>query len=475
MAASASQRYPDDVLLPFGSDVGVAALRNAQGALVVFDVERPIDISGMKQRPEYAGVSAMVGSGVTTLFLPLSKDQQICLSYTASHWDLSLSAPTAPTTPITLESGDPAMLRVAQAGKSVKIIDPQTGGVLLVGTVHTARAAVQLGRATPFFDMLPTLVGIAVEPLSDRITLEPRTDGFAIEAQSSSLHLDRDTQDLISQANDTGLTTAYALPAQPESVLFSLLRSQMTEAALAPPLARAQAQFAVTLTMIALGLGPEADAELDLAALQDPRQAGRPEIAGLRLMTSVLSNRPRPHPADLPSADEMTLWLALQEAHDPARLQMAGQKLAVVWPLILSYSTSLKNRLLPRVAETLISASQPGAAQALLRTQPDSPSLALARGMLAQAQGDSDRALTIYDSLTSGADPLLRVKAGAKASEIRLSKNLITKQQATDIFDRLSVAWHGGKIERTNRLRLADLLSQTGQWRRALGASQPRP
>ncbi len=88
--------------------------------------------------------------------------------------------------------------------------------------------------------------------------------------------------------------------------------------------------------------------------------------------------------------------------------------------------------------------------------------------MLAQAHGESEKALSIYDALSSESDPLLRVEALVRATEIRLEKNLISKQQAADTFDRLAVAWHGGEIERDNRLRLADLLSQTGHWRRAL-------
>lgn len=465
---STAHHHSDDIVLPFGTDVGVAALRDGRGALVVFDVERPIDISQMKERPDYAGASVTVGSGVTTLFIPLTKDQQFSLFSSASRWNLSFLS-NALVTSIVLESGNPALLRVPQAGKAVKVIDPETGGILLLGTVHTANAAIQLGRATPLFNVLPTIVGVALEPLSDRISLEPRTDGFAVEAQSSGLHLTHDTQDLIAQERGAELTTASSLPDQPESILFPWLRRQMTQAALAPPLARAQSQLAAARTMIALGLGPEANAELALATLQDPTQAHLPEIAALRLMASVLSDRSVTLPVDLPSTDETTLWLALRDAHDPARLQTAGQKLAVVWPLVLSYSTKLRNRLLPRLAETLVSTGQLAAAQALLQAQPDLPSLALARGMLAQARGESDKALSIYAPLISGPDPLLRVEAGAKTAEIRVSKNLISKQQAADIFDRLSVAWHGGEIERHNRLRLADLLSQTGQWRRALG------
>ena len=143
-------------------------------------------------------------------------------------------------TSIVLESGNPALLRVPQAGKAVKVIDPETGGILLLGTVHTANAAIQLGRATPLFNVLPTIVGVALEPLSDRISLEPRTDGFAVEAQSSGLHLTHDTQDLIAQERGAELTTASSLPDQPEFILFPWLRRQMTQAALAPPLARAQ-------------------------------------------------------------------------------------------------------------------------------------------------------------------------------------------------------------------------------------------
>lgn len=464
-----SPQRATEIRLPFGPDIGAAAIRIAGEALIAFDVERPIDISEMKQRPEYAAATVTVNAGATTLLVPLQDQQQLHLVNDSAGWKISVSSASLTSSPIVLDSsGKHPVLHTASAGRSIRVLDPETGGVLLLGTVRDPQTAVQLGRATPLFNLLPTLAGVALEPLSDSVSLQNIAGGFEVETQSPTLHLTHDTGDLIAQADDATLTSAYAIPNQPAAVLFSRLRAQMTEAALAPPLARTPAQRAAALTMIALGLGPEAAAELELAASQNPRQADRPENAGLIAMADVLAHRPVPASINPPSADDMTFWLALRDSRNPALMRTAGQRLALVWPVILSYGTTLKNRLLAPTAETLISSGQLAAAQAMLKIEPTLPSLAFARGMLAQARGETNKALGIYDALGSEADPLLRVEALAKATDLRLAKNLITKRQAVDTFDRLAVAWHGGDIERTNRLRLADLLSQTGQWRRAL-------
>ncbi len=253
---AASSHHTTDIRLPFGPEVGAAAFRNSQGALIVFDVERPIDLSEMKQRSEYAAAIVTESADATTLLVPLQDKQQLHLTNGQFGWTISISSSESATVPVVLDAtGMHPILHAAGAGRSVKILDPETGGVLLIGTVRDPRAAVQLGRATPLFNLLPTLAGVALEPLSDSVSLQSVAGGFSVEAQVPGLYLTHDAGDLFAQSDDASLTTAYAIPSQPPSTLFPVLRAQMTEAALAAPLARAPAQRAAALTMIALGLG----------------------------------------------------------------------------------------------------------------------------------------------------------------------------------------------------------------------------
>ena len=79
---------------------------------------------------------------------------------------------------------------------------------------------------------------------------------------------------------------------------------------------------------------------------------------------------------------------------------------AATAPLIDVYPAALRERLLPLAFETMIEGGQAAAAARLLAHQPaDDPTLALARGMLRAANGDTDGALAIYDSAGQRAGP----------------------------------------------------------------------
>ena len=80
-------------------------------------------------------------------------------------------------------------------------------------------------------------------------------------------------------ARSAGLTRHFDFPSQPTEAAAELLQRQVTEAAAAAPLARGPPRQAVARTMIALGLGAEAGAMLNMAATDDPREAGSPDNA----------------------------------------------------------------------------------------------------------------------------------------------------------------------------------------------------
>ena len=69
------------------------------------------------------------------------------------------------------------------------------------------------------------------------------------------------------------------------------MRRQVTEAAAAAPLARGPYRQTVARTMIALGLGAEAGAMLNMAATDDPHEAGSPDSMALASIAALLAHR----------------------------------------------------------------------------------------------------------------------------------------------------------------------------------------
>ena len=224
--------------------------------------------------------------------------------------------------------------------------------------------------------------------------------------------------------------------------------------------------------MIALGWGAEAAAELRLAVLAAPEEADGPDPAGLAAVASLLAGHPEQAGAiedpRLSGSDEVTLWRAARDAELHSDDAKAASEFAATWPLILTYRPALQERLLPLAAETMVAGGAAKQAAALLAGSAHDPALALARGMLAQSDGQTDAALATYDALSVGKDRLVRVRAARRAVELRLASGKIDVARAADEMEKLLVAWQGDDRELSLRERLAELRALAGRWQSAL-------
>ncbi len=323
------------VVIPFDPGVGAAAFEAPGILMIVFDTERPIDMMDLRQDPVFGKATAHTLPGATILRLPVAPNTWPALQRDSGGWRVSITRQPSPVRAVGYStSPNQLLLSLRQPGHIVKILDPTTGAAILVGTVRGRSAAVGTRRSAPQFLLLPTILGVAVEPFSDRLTLEERPDGFSLTIQGTDLALTPESPELIAQADAAGLTTRFDISPEPGSTLFRQMRSQMSKAALAPPLARGPLQREVARTMIALGMGPEAEAMLRLAALQDPREADIADHGGLTAMASILAHRADSdalQAQDLSGTDEVTLWHALWELEtdqDSGRRPKPGRNLA---------------------------------------------------------------------------------------------------------------------------------------------------
>src|SRR5208283_1467722 len=166
---------------------------------------------------------------------------------------------------------------------------------------------------------------------------------------------------------------------------------------------------------LALGLGPEAAAVVDLVARDDPRLADDPQRRVLAAAAGLIAGRDDHSalldPPGTPQTDETAFWQAVRTAMRDEGSPAAAASFVATAPLILSYPAPLRARLLPLVAETLAAGGQPDAAAALIAAVPADASLALAQAILHEARGETAAALAGYDALAAGRDMLTRVRA----------------------------------------------------------------
>jgi hypothetical protein len=460
--------------IPLPASVGAAAFRRGDTAFVVFDEPRPIDLSGLQDDPVFGTAVVQLLPAATVLRFRLPQRQELALSQTPQGWAVGVVKAAAPTRPIGMQAADGEVSLPADAtGDVVAIADPETGSSLLVVTQRVTGQAVPALRRTPEFDLLPTWQGVVVVPLADRLVLRTTNRGITLAAGPGGLATTPASAELQAQADAAGLTQHFDFRVQPPEVLLRRLRQQVAAASAAPPLGRGRLRQAAATTMIALGWGAEAEAMLRLAAADDPATASSPDALGLAAIAALLAARPSE--ADgiedprLSGSDDVTLWRAVRAAEITPGSAGAATGFAATEPLIDIYPPALRQRLLPLVFETMLEGGQRDVAARLLASRQDDPNLALARGMLREANGDTDGALAVFDALAAGKDQRLHAIAAVRAVEVRLWAGQIDAGQAADALDRLIYAWRGGKRELAVRERVAELRQRSGDWRAALG------
>ncbi len=472
--AQPAQPPVSTLVVPFDTPVGVAAFRRGNVALIVIDQPLQIDITPLRKDPVFGSASVQTLPAATVIRVRLDAGMALSMSKTAHAWRIAAAAVAPKLRPIPAVLMDNRLaLSAAAPGTVVTIADPDTGTTLLVGTQLQDGQGVPARRRSTQFALLPTWQGVAVEAIADTLALRATQLGFVLSGGAEGLDLSPtpDAADLLAHAD--GLTRQFDFPSLPAETLLQRLRRQVTEDATTRPLARGPKRQAVARTMIALGLGAEAQAVLQLAVVDDPQAAASPTTAALASIAALLAHRPEDATGltdpRLSGADDMALWRGVRRAeldNDPA--SAAAIALATL-PLLLSYPAGMRDRILPLVAETLVAGGEIATAVALLDARKDDARLDTARGMLQEARGDSAGALATYDRLAQSRDQSVHARAAVHAVELRLASGGIDAKHAADQMDALLYAWRGDPQERLVREHLAALRARTGEWRTALG------
>ncbi|HEY2620633.1 MAG TPA: hypothetical protein VGI78_25055 [Acetobacteraceae bacterium] len=458
------------IVVPGDTQLGVAAFRRGNAAMIVFDQPRNIDLSSLRDDAVFG--SAVVQNLQTATVIRLTLDPTMALSpsRTSDSWRIT-AAPLEPTLrPIQATAAeDRLVLPAAAPGAVVSVADPDTGATLLVGTQRRDGQGVPAERRSPEFALLPTWQGVAVEATADTVTLRPTPQGFVV---TGAVNLSPTSGVADQLASAVGLTRQFDFPSQPVAALEERLRRQMADDAAAAPLARGPRRQAAARTMIALGLGAEAGAMLRMASTDDPHEADSPDNAALTAIAALLAHRPDEAQglADprLPATDDITLWRAVRQAQLLEGSPQAAAAFATTLPLLLAYPPEMRDRMLPLVGETMVTGGELGAAAALLDARKDDSTLDLARAMLQEAKGDSVGAMASYDLLAQSRDQSVHARAATRAVELRLAAGAIDAAQAAERLDGLLYSWRGDRQEHALRERLAELKARSGAWRSAL-------
>ncbi|HUB14111.1 MAG TPA: hypothetical protein VMB34_19330, partial [Acetobacteraceae bacterium] len=421
--------------------------------------------------PPFSTMRAEQLPAATVLHLTPPPGTLIALSRTPPGWTIAALSKAPHLRPVAAQFGATAVSLAAQSpGKVVSITDPDSGGMLLVGTELQPGQGVPILTRTPQFDLLPTGQGVAVSPRADSVALQAVPDGFVLTTAPAPLAVSRLDTDLLGDAD--ALTRRFDFPALPAEQLTEQLAKHIAAAAALPPLARGPQRRAAALTMISLGMDAEAEALLQVTAGDDPREAESADVAGLTGIAALLAGRPAEAAGiddpRLTGTDEILLWRALRVAILNPGSPQAAAALAATAPLLLTYPPAIRDKILPLAAETMVQGGATAAARELLAHAKGLPGLGLAQAMLSQASGNTGDALARYDTLAASRDAFVSARAARRAVELRLATGKLDKRQAAEALDRLLYAWRGDRRELALREELAKLREQLGEWHQAL-------
>ena len=464
------------ILLPMEHLSGAAAYTRGGILHMVFDNSRLLDLSQLKDDPAFGAAMERQFQDATELRMPLAGDVQPRLSRRTDGWVLTLTAAASPLAALQGKAQHAALRFAADSPGHVVVVDDDvTGGRLFVGTQRGTGQRAAGGHRSAEWAILPSFLGLVVQPLSDRVRLQADDAGFtlvAAEPPELALYWPDHAGPLAPEGRT--MTRRFDLPNLSMSSLKVRLLEALRDAAVSPPASRTQPRVRVAQAMLAAGLDTDAAAVLQVAAADDPTAVSDPSRLGLAAIAAWLSAQaggampPSPgfDTARLGDSDEASVWRALWRVGD-ADVAGPAASLATRWRILLDYPAGLRRTMLPAVADLLLRGGQDQALAQLLQSFPDS-SLDLARAEVAQRHGKMDDCLAILDRLASGADRHLRALAGEAAVEQRLSAHRLDTSAAADALDKQFYAWRGGDRELRLRLRTAALRAQGGEWRRAM-------
>lgn len=466
------------ISLDLGAETAAAVFRHGDWVMAVFDRPEALDLSQLQESAIFRNMEARQTGDASILQMRLAQPGTLRPRREGNAWVLeafrdAVDANRALTamTP-ELDQGPPArlVLRAARPGRSLTVLDPETGSPLLVGTLREAGQAVAIGRRQPEFQLLPAMLGVAVLPRGDNIQLRALNDRFILQAggmDSLRLGVDAGREPMAEAAT---LSRILDLPSATAATLLERLRTASANIAAAGPLGRSEARRHAAETLLALGMPQEAHAMATLALQEDPRasadarlvmaQAAAALVAGREAEARQLEN------PQLPASDETTLWRGLLAAARGDHA-VAGPAIAASLPLLLSYPRPLAQRLIPIALESLAAAGELTAANRLAEADADNPSLHLARGMIAEADGRIDDALASYRQAIQGRDRLRRARAIRRSVELRLAMGQLDSAGAIAELEAALFAWRGDADEVNARTRLAELQREAGNGRAA--------
>ena len=486
--------------VPWAAPVGAAVFRHGEAVWIVFDARARLDLSAApKALGDIKGLQAAQGPDFTVLRVAAPDAVAATADPEGAVWRFTFGGEPEPP-----PDGEPKLGRdeqtgpaaltaaLAGAGKVVWVRDPTVGDRVAVVTAPGPLKPTAHARDFVEARLLPTLHGLAIQAAAADLTVNI-VDGDLVRI-SRPQGLSLSTPDAARRA---------ALPAQlPQPALmaglvdsgrwadtggagFSARYAQLQALAYDEAGRGASAPIAMRMAFARFLVGSELSYEaigvLDLLAKQNGAVASDGEFRGLRGAARVMARRYKEAEADFsapvvandPASAVWRGYIDAKEGNwaDARKSFQAGAKVVDLFP------PRWKARFAAANAQAVMEGGDLRAASTLIDyalAQKPSPedqlAIRLAQAKLFQLQGDSDRALAVYDAVARAPLDGVAAPAQLQAIHIRLDKGLLKPEDAEQRLEVLKYRWRGDATEVEIARALGQIYLGQGRYREALEA-----
>lgn len=491
-----SARAADDALeLRFAWDepTGAAAFRRGDVLWVVFDKERPLTLpdlgAPLLRERGVAGGAVLDGASASVVRLALEPGFEAGMRREGDDWIVAIAKTARPperALAVKVEpenaEGPRVFLSEAEVGPVIALTDPEAGDVLLVVPLARPGRGVAPGRSFAEFDLLASIQGIAIRPLSDDVRVEGLRGGVAVTSAGGlklSPLVPGAAPALAASGEDGHVLPIDVWRAKSAAALEEAKHRLLRALALADESFRTAARINLASFYVANDLFADALGVLDAVAREDPDAVNTPRFRALRGVALVQLERYETAEADLllPMFDrdpDIRLWRALAAAGRrdwPRAAQLFREADLAFFDLPAAWRGPIE------LAAARVDVETGDPARAGFRLQQAAkagypPALQARfdylRGRVEALLDNSDTALAIWDSVIASDRGEAYAEASLARTELLLARGELAPEQAIEALEQLRFAWRGDALEQELLYKLGELYLGRGDYMKSL-------
>lgn len=475
---------------PFTSQTGAAIFRRGGSLWIVFDSLVRINTAQIEAEASdfVQEIEQIPHSDATILRLVTIPGYNALSVREGNRWEIVLAPQLLKPEDamgVTTNAGSVPSVTVGPTtpARPLRLVDPEIGDELRVVPVYSSGEGVAERYLYPDFRILPSIQGVALVPLSDRIDLRAGEDRIIISASGGLRLTDASARNrVLAAGGGDELERMFRFTEWRHAELGdheSAQRELLAQLFAMSPANRNAGRMALARFNLAHGLADRTLGLLEVITDEDPAMTRVPSFKALRgaanfLMGNVSGAERDLFDRELDSEPEIELWRAAVRAAQ-GDIVSASIELQVAERFVQDYPDSLRIHFAFLGAEIALASGDPVAGEFWLEVIGDArltPSQRdrqrVFQAEIAGRNGEIDTAVTLYERTIEGNDRRSRAIAALAKAELLLSEEDISPAEAVEELDRLRYVWRGDGLEFKILRRLGELEIAAGRYRDGL-------